>query len=144
MNNIYSTIPGPVPLFVPVRCQILPSGVLCFDECYSPPTIPAFDLFLPIYGVPNVDIGFIVDKPVNLVPLSKPVDQTALVFGDATTKAVGYAGIDGPGAVGHDVDEVAFVAQKRSLPVAGTADPSHKFIASDELILVMTFYSGPI
>jgi len=89
--------------------QVLPRGIVLFDQADFLFTAPGFDFFFASDGILNVAEGFEVDEAENPVASGEAWNETLAMFDHSAFEVVCYAGVEASGAAGEDVDGVVVV-----------------------------------
>src|SRR5947208_12224687 len=111
--------------------QVLPCGVLLFDQAHLACTHAAFELLLAGDGVANIAKLLEVNQPRDVVPAREAGGETELVLIHASREVVGDARVQHSRATRHDVHVVSVhpppkwrLGRSRSLSILGGPAPN--------------------
>jgi hypothetical protein len=108
-----------------------------FDQADFLLAAPTFDFLFARDGVLNVAKGFEVDEAEDSVTSGEAWDETLAMFDHSAFEVVCYAGVEGAGTAGEDVDGVVVVHGKTGksgflASLGMTSEEKSRFLTRDE------------
>ena len=82
--------------------------IVKLDQCDFLFPAPAFELFLPGNGPPDVPEMLVIDQTVAVMGFGETGDKFAFMLADPSLQIVGYADVNNLGGVGDDVYVIVF------------------------------------